>query len=331
MGTDILTRPAAFDPARRPVKDYLAGAYAGNTQSAYRTAWAHFCAWAGAPDPRPVAPARVLLYLQACAEAGTALATLRVRIAAIRLAHEAGGLATPTDDKRVSMLLRGVAREQAGRKAKAPRSVFGQAEIKALDRVLADDTSNRGRRDRALILCGLFGAFRAGELVGLIRGQLSGLDKGGGYVVRLGATKTDPAGARHKYKLLPKSADGLSPGHVLADWLACLPAGAEQPVFCAIDRQGRVRPGNPMSRWGATLILRQRTEQAGLGQAYDLTALRRSYVTLCRDRGIEDRQIIYQTHHLSVRALEHYDAPDRQDRLQGAALLLASLNEEAVP
>lgn len=163
-----------------PVQRYLDACWAEATKRAYAADVRDFLAWGGEV---PATPDIVAAYLAERA-ARLAPATLARRLAGIRAAHVAAGFRDPTRDPLVGRVLKGI------------RRVHGVAQRRArpLDpRMLGlgwDQYADlRGKRDRALVLLGFYGAFRRSELVGLDVQDLVWSERG--LSIRLRKSKTD--------------------------------------------------------------------------------------------------------------------------------------------
>src|ERR671911_417222 len=87
-------------------------------------------------------------------------ATLSRRVAAIRDAHRAESLDSPTDAEQVKAVVRGIRRTIGT----APTRKAPATAERVLAMVQVAPTSLRGLRDRALLLVGFAGAFRRSEL-----------------------------------------------------------------------------------------------------------------------------------------------------------------------
>ncbi|RYE89253.1 MAG: integrase, partial [Cytophagaceae bacterium] len=113
--------PAAQVPAHlvdstsRYVESGLRGA--ANTIRAYAGDWARFTAWCQTHQFESLpAPVEALAgFLTELAEAGKKVATIQRHAAAIAKAHELAGSDSPTADKKIKVLLKGIAREKKTR------------------------------------------------------------------------------------------------------------------------------------------------------------------------------------------------------------------------
>lgn len=114
------TDVAAAAPGLRPehaerIAAAAAEVLSGNTRRAYASAWRAWSAWCASEDvePLPAEPVYVAAYLAERAEAGTAISTLRVAVAAIAHEHASRGAPSPAIHPGVKRVLRGLSRRQA--------------------------------------------------------------------------------------------------------------------------------------------------------------------------------------------------------------------------
>jgi site-specific recombinase XerD len=151
-------------PTSRYVESGLRGA--ANTIRAYAGDWARFTAWCQTHQFESLpAPVEALAgFLTELAEAGKKVATIQRHAAAIAKAHELAGLDSPTADKKVKVLLKGIAREKKTRIKQA--AAFTLANFKRTIKSI-DVSTPTGLRNRALLLLGFTGAFQRSELEAL--------------------------------------------------------------------------------------------------------------------------------------------------------------------
>ena len=148
---------------------YFRSARAPNTVKAYAHDLSDFATWckvdAGGLSPLPASPKTVALYVSDLAGRGLKAATIQRRLAAIGQLHQEANLHDPTKTKAVRNTYRGIVREIGSyQEGKAPMLV------PTVRRVLSAFAGERGpaaARDRALLLLGLAGGYRVGELASL--------------------------------------------------------------------------------------------------------------------------------------------------------------------
>jgi len=103
------------DSTRRYVESGLRGA--ANTIRAYAGDWQRFTTWCQLHqlDSLPAPVEALAGFLTELADAGKKVATIQRHVAAIAKAHELAGLDSPTADKKIKVLLKGIAREKKTR------------------------------------------------------------------------------------------------------------------------------------------------------------------------------------------------------------------------
>lgn len=94
------------------------------------------------------------------------------------------------------------------------------------------------------------------------------------------------------------------------------PGGVVQALTPLLDARhtGRLLRwhGRPMSYEDARVIVEAIAERAGCEQHITPHSLRRSFVTLARDLGVDDEDIMAMTGHVDVTMIEYYDRGRRQ-------------------
>jgi integrase len=224
-------------------------------------------------------------------------ATLSRRAAAIRDAHCAQGLDSPTDAEQVKAIVRGIRRTMGTAQAKkAPATA---------ERVLAmvhiAPASLRGLRDRALLLVGFAGAFRRSELAELIVDDLEEVSEG--LRVRLRRSKTDQEGAG---RVVPIPRGILAcPVAALRAWLdaAVITHG---PVFRSLGKGGRVLT-RALSTHSVGLIVQRYAERVGLNpKDFGGHSLRAGFLTSAAARGANLFRLMDQSGHKSVETVRGY-------------------------
>jgi len=289
---------------------YFRSARSSNTVKAYRHDLKDFATWckvdAGGLTPLPAAPRTVALYVTDVAGRGLKAATIQRRLAAIAQLHQEAGLEDPTKTKAVKNTHRGIVREIGSfQEGKAPMLV------PTVRRVLSAFGGERGpaaTRDRALLLLGLAGGYRVGELASLCIGDVDLVDEGA--VVLLRKSKTDQAGGGF-YKGIPYGDHHETcPVSHLGAWMGLLPPrnspGEEDPLFRGVDRHGNLSK-RPMAPDSISRVVKKRAQKAGLDPSrYSGHSLRAGFVTAASEGGAHDKDIMRQTAHRSLATLHRY-------------------------
>ena len=272
--TDLAQRVLA-----EATKNYIDQSLSFATRKAYASDFKIFTAWCAAHGlaALPAAPETVAGFLADQARAGVAAATLNRRLAAIKFAHEAQGLATPTAHKGVTAALKGIRRAKgtAPSKKKAATADLVKEMVRR-----CPDTLN-GQRDRALLLLGFAGAFRRAELVALTVADLAFVDDGLRVTIR--KSKTDQEGAGQVIAI-PHGSLLFCPVTALKHWLtvAGIEAGA---VFRAVGKGSRVGQAALSDKSVANRV-KHYAGQVGLNAAdFAAHSLRAGFVTSAAEAG----------------------------------------------
>ena len=279
--------------------DYIRASRSPNTLRAYRSDWQQFVGWCNRRrlSPLPAAEATVCRYLAEQAEENK-VATLARRVASISQAHQAAGLASPTQSLSVRATLKGIRRKKTSLTTeKAPVLV---ADLRKMVDTLGD--SLMGKRDRALLLVGFAGAFRRSELVSLNVADVT-FDPNG-LTIRLRRSKTDQEGEGRKVGLPYGSNLATCPVRALQEWLS---AGSiiEGALFVGINRHGT--PQGRLSACAVALIVKKVVAAAGLNpDLYAGHSLRAGLATSAAMAGVSERSIMNQTGHKSVMMVRRY-------------------------
>jgi site-specific recombinase XerD len=272
------------------VAAYVDASLASSTRRAYGAGLADFRAWCATQDLQalPATPECVARYLTALAKAGRKVSTIEQRVAAIRWAHEARGLESPTVTKGVRATLRGIRRELGvAPRRKAPATV---ERIGAM--VGHCPATLKGRRDRALLLFGFASAMRRSELVSLTPTDLEATDRG--LLVTVRRSKTDQEG-RGQVRAIPYGrTPELCPVRALSAWLEA--AGiTDGPIFRRVDRRAIAN------------VVKSYAEKAGLDPTeFAGHSLRAGFVTSAAERGRRAERIMDHTGHRSVAMVRVY-------------------------
>jgi len=299
MNAIITTTNALPAVEAESVRRYLDAGLSDSTRRAYRADMTIFVAWCdgrGLP-PLPSAPGTVALFLSAEADAGVKPSTITRRLAAIKFAHEAAGLDSPTVHKDVVAVMRGIRREKGNAPVKK-RAATAEV-VKEMVRNCPDTLT--GKRDRALLLLGFAGAFRRSELVAL---EVSDLEEvNGGLRVTIRKSKTDQEGAG---QVIAVPRGGLfCPVQAVLDWLGA--AGIDAgPVFRGVGKGGRVGAGALSDKSVADLV-KSYAGKIGLdGAEFGAHSLRAGFVTSAAEGGASIFKMAEVSRHKSTDVLAGY-------------------------
>jgi integrase len=299
----MLVPTAAGQAALAAAQALARQATAPATLRAYRADWTHYAAWCAAHGfvPVPAAPATVGAYLASLAESH-APSSIRRRLSAIGKMHRFNDLAWNAGHRDIQGPLQGLLRRH-GRPAQ-PAAALTLAMLRQL--LATCDASQRGRRDRALLLFGFAGALRRSELVTLqVEDVAIGTD---GLRLRIVRGKTDQAGQGAEIGL-PRGRHGETcPVRAFEAWQAVAKRKAG-PLFRKISTGDRIGDA-ALHPDAVRRILAHRIQMAGLSlEGFDRLsahALRVGFITEAYDKGVRDEDIMRHTRHRDLRTMRGY-------------------------
>lgn len=290
---------AAYAPQ---VQRYVQASKADNTRKAYGAHWRTFTAWAAGAGVQalPAQPETIVAFITHQADKGRKPATLQASLAAIAFMHKAAGAVNPCDDMRVTVTMQGIRRDKKARpQQKAPATLDVVRRM-----VITLPYDMRGIRDRAIILCGFWGAFRRSELVALNVGDVHFTQTGARVFIP--SSKTDQEGEGMTKNLEAMADASICPVAALREWLRVsgIKSGA---LFRGIDKTGSLHTGNMGGREVARVVKRA-CDRAGISAAqYAGHSLRAGFVTDAAERGAQAWEISEQTGHAAgSRVLQSY-------------------------
>jgi integrase len=289
----------AFERAKRRVLEPYTNK---NTRRAYALAmdqWIAHCNVKHVPA-LPIEPSHLVTYLEArSAEAlpdtGSKLAPNSVRLhlsALCALDQEARATpATPNPESvRDSFVVRRWLKSWSTQHPRAPRRKAPASRRDELERILvcaaepAKHSSShahvaRYARDRAILLFGFTGGFRADELARLELCDVTSQERGLWVVVR--KSKTDQHGEGKAKVLQPQGQILRCPVDAWRAWLE-IRGRWEGPAFVQIHRAGTLEQ-TPLAVDAIYRMVKSRAERAGL--SFSSHTMRRTFATLARARG----------------------------------------------
>lgn len=296
-------------------REYADRSIADRTRRAYRTDWTHFVDWCArhGAQPLPAAPGTVWRYVTDLATNGTETtagrpmktATILRRVSSISVIHKAGGHNSPTSDLAVQAVLKGIKR----RPGREHRSVAKTAATTSIIRRIVAPIGMEAPadvRDRALILLGLSGAFRRGELVAFDIPDL--VDSGGELLAYVASSKTDQEGEGDWIGIPSGSRQETCPVQAWTAWkaLAVEAGDPDGPAFRPVARSGKVLPRR-LSDQSVALVVKRRALAAGLSaEEFAAHSLRSGFATSAAEQGAEEREIMRQGRWKSVQTARRY-------------------------
>jgi site-specific recombinase XerD len=280
----------------------MASSMATNTITAYSRDWRAWTRYATGHHlgVLPADPAHVCAFL-AWYATGRKVSTVERATMAIGKAHRLAGHANPVDHEHVRRTLAGLRRTRGT----APRQAI-PLDTDAITRLVnVAGTDLRGLRDRAMILVGYVGAFRATELLALdvvdVEHRLEGL------VIRIRRSKTDPDG-RGRIKTLPYAGQrpDLCPVRALQTWLAAAKI-VSGTIWRPVHRNNTTVLAGRLSIDTLANTLTALAEKAGMNPERITThSLRAGHVTEAKRRDAPDLAVMNQTHHTRAESVAGY-------------------------
>lgn len=319
---DGADRAAEIEELSRRAAIYATRARGDGTRRAYRSAWRSFERWCQSLGRVPLAadPDTIAMYVVRCADAGLAVSSIRVALAAIKTAHLLAGRSLDLRHPRLAMVVEGVTRARGVRpRRQAAPAVPGVLRLMLAKRQSAE--TPLGARDRAMLLVGFGAALRRSELVSLTLGDVETVP-GRGLKLLVRRSKTDPHGQGQDIAVWANPQDpGFCPLAGLDTWLAhrrtapdldwTTSPGArrERPLFCAVTKAGRVT-GAALSDKAVARLVKQAARDAGLDpDRYSGHSLRAGLATAAGDQGAGLAELMRQTRHTSTEVALGYLRP----------------------
>ncbi len=288
------------------VSRYVENATAVNTRKAYRIDWDDFSAWCELHDrrPMPASTETIADYLEALADAGAALATIKRRLASLSVAHQLRGLEdilNPTKSAPVRTAMKGIRRTLGS--AQTQKVPLVTADLARLVAACAPLPPLTAARDRSLLLLGGAGGFRRSELAALDIADLTDTHEGLEITVR--RSKTDQEGVGALVAVPYGSHPHTCPVRALREWLS-LSAITEGPLWRAIDRHGNLNDGR-LESGSIARIIKRACDRAGLDPSrYAGHSLRAGMATAASEGGASDRSIMNQGRWRSRATVDRY-------------------------
>ena len=305
------SNPSHIETLRRQSEAFQYNNRAKNTLKTYKSAWSQwqkFAADAGFPV-LPAKPDHVVMYLTKLVQFGAAnnrplkARTAELHLAAIGAAHRAENLHWDRHALAIKKVMEGIRRVHGTKQVGA--TPFTLADIKALVATCSLDI--RSIRNKAIILTGYAGGFRASELVDMNIDNLEFREEGVLITLENGS-KTDQDKKGQKVAILKGQYPATCPILALQAWLraADLDKG-HGPVFRSINRWETVQPDR-ISPDSIETAIKAHCAFAGLDpKLYSPHSLRAGHVTEARAHGATKHQVKNLTRHRTDIMIDHYD------------------------
>ena len=287
--------------------DYDRAARAEATWRAYRSDLKDSGRWCEAVGlvALPASEKTVARYLVHLAEAGRRPATLSRHLAAISIAHQMAGYASPTRSHLARDRLSGIRRAVGVAQRKASPAMT--LEIRKMVRALPNDL--HGRRDRLVILLGFAAALCRSELAGLDVEDIRWVPEGIKVTIR--RSKTDQEGEGAVVAVPYGSKLDTCPVRALRTWLdttglteGAFIRGISRDMHIPVEHRllQRISPES-VSRIIARAARRADLDPNGIWTGHSLRA---GLATSAAKAGVPDRVIMATTRHKSRASLDRY-------------------------
>lgn len=284
---------------------YARASHAESTWEAYGRDWHAFQAWCEEVGEAslPASPDTIggyAIHVVTSRQPPRSLRYARRIVAAIGLAHTAAGFdPPPTRHQQLKETMKGLARLH-GQPAAKRKALAGSDIARLIERIPGGTLA--GKRDRALLAIGYFGALRRSEIVALDRRDVE--EVGEGLNVLVARSKTDPeaVGATKGLKRRRGTADPVA---LFRSWVAASGI-TEGPLFRSIDRHGNMA-AERLTGHAVALIVKRACHAAGLDPAmFSGHSLRRGFATAAARGGADGLLIRQQTRHKSDAMVAEY-------------------------
>jgi integrase len=294
-----------------------------------------FCAWCRDQGLDPYSgEGTIALHITNMAQEGKANSTIVGHLAAIQYEYRQADVPLNMDASVLAPVREGIART-VGTAARHKAAPITPDELRLMLACLRPGTDPRGARDRALLLIGFGAALRRSEIVALAVGDIEEVQHRG-LRVTVRRSKTDQGGAGVHVAVCGNPSDtSLCPVMAWRQWMAhrgaaivvagYLDAAQEQPLFCAVNKAGRLS-GEPMYDGAVDQLIKQTATRAGLdGKAYSGHSLRRGLLTSASEAGVALKDLMRQARHKDPKvALGYIDVADMWKRNASGAAFGAS-------
>ncbi len=187
--------------------------------------------------------------------------TIAVIKASIDYHHKTQGHLSPLAHPRIDTLLQGIQRD-ISRNQNASDPVTYDMLIKIIDRINANDLLSV--RDRALLLVGFSGGFRASELLALKNEDVN-FNDAHGMIVTIKQSKTDQLAKGHEVAIpFNSKSTRHCPVKALQHWLEAIGLKDQEYIFKSLHKGGCKVRNEQLSYEGFYRLFKKRCQQADL-------------------------------------------------------------------
>lgn len=279
----------------------LQNALSDSTKKAYATDWqifSDFCLEKNLVS-LPASQQTIIAFLTEQSQAQKALQTIRRRLAAIKFIHNIQGHDININDKMITLLLKGIARERKSIAPNKKKPITADILIKML--AYCDTNTLIGKRDKALLLFGFSGAFRRSELCSLTLDDLE--ETSDGLKVHISHSKGDQFG-QGQVVALPY---GQKMGAIdaLKDYLQAANI-YDGFIFRSISKNNRTI-GEKLTPLSVALIVKKYISAVGYNpDEYAAHSMRSGFLTEAADNGANLFKMLEVSRHKSTDTLLEY-------------------------
>lgn len=280
------------------IAELLKESLAKNSRTAYEKDWQLFEAYCNkfnlpSLPATPIAVADFLSNVRTLKGERYKPSSLRRFLVTIKRKHKRANLEDPANNDMIRELLKGIRKSDTRGKRQSKALPFS----KLLARVTSLPKTNKGLRDKTLLLIGFGGAFRRGEIASLLVSDIQ--DTEYGIAITLRKSKTDQTGKgivkSFVYGKLPEQC----PVRTLKQYIEHFELKPEDPLFMRVRKDDLIIR-KPLSADGVK----------GVVERYfpDCTphSLRAGFVTAAHKNGHTIAEIMQQTGHKSYAQVEEY-------------------------
>jgi integrase len=273
------------------------------TRKAYNCDWKGFERWCGnfGRAALPASEDTVELYLTWLLKHRNRKAATGTRhAAAISARHKDSGHPNPVTLK-VRDVMTSVRREREERPKR--KRALSPDDLAAAAR-LCDPNTNRGTRDRALLIFGFASSLRRSEISRLRLSDVTFV-AGKGIVIFVGRSKNDQDCVGRDLSVWPGRQADTDPVRLLQRWIEKR-GSFEGPLFCRVSLADTVKR-NPLSGDSICEIVKGAIRRTGIDATpYGAHSLRAGAATASAGIGRSDQEIMGMTGHKTARAMQMY-------------------------
>jgi len=273
------------------LKSIIQNSLRKNSKRTYQNALKNFADWCRRNGCSEINTTNVLLYLADLSKSYK-INTIKTYFSAVKqLAKEQG---VNLDMDKIKRFFKGLNNtiQTTNKGAKALDYDYLKQVIKQID-----TSTIKGKRDKAILLLGWFGAFRRSELANLDYADLTETPKGFNVFIRHSKTDKENKGF---YKAIPYNLKdkNLCPVLALKDYISS--AGIKDgALFRTIKKGGKVTQNRISDNDIYRLIKR-------IAPDFSAHSLRVGFITSASEKGANPQMIMKQTGHKTVQMIAHY-------------------------